>query len=299
MPSKSTSLPRAVAVVAIATLLCGVTPESVQASNPEPEARQIAPGTSTRAARREAIAAIPFEQIDPAYRQRVQQIIDRQTIFRRMPTMVSRCEPKLHQFVADHPELLANVWKVLGIDDVALIPTGPDSYRAEDGAGTTGTVEFLYRDENTQVILAEGTYDGPLFRNPVVGRGILLLKSGYRRETDGHDYVTARLDAFIQLDHAAASFLTKTFQPLVVRAADNTFAQTAIFLERLSQAAECQPGGLTALAGRLDDLTPPVRDDFILVTAGVAAKAVIRDAQMARRAESRTARRASHAAARK
>jgi len=235
-------------------------------------------GTGSRAARQDAIAAIPFDRLDPDQRARVSDVVSDASLFRRLPTTVIQCDPDLYLFVVEHPEILANVWELLEIDDVILTPSGPNSYRATDAGATLGNVEYLYRSHDTQLIYAEGSYDGPLFAQPVEGRCVLLLKIGYIREPDGQYYITARLDTFIQLDNLGQEFFAKTFQPLVARVADTSIIQTAGFIESLSRAAELNRQGMHRLAGRLNHVGPEVREQFVAVTAGVAAKARLRQA---------------------
>jgi hypothetical protein len=233
--------------------------------------------TNSRAARKDAVAHLPLNRLSPDDQARVQAVLDKTTIFRRMPTQVICCEPALYDFVADHPQILADIWQLLGIDDVTLTPESDGVFRASDVQGTQGRVEFLYRDQHTRLVYAEGTYDGPLFAKPVTGSCVMLLTSDYVREPDGKYYVTTRLDAFVRLDNAGAEFLAKTFQMLVARVADMSFVQTSSFIEQLSRAAEYNPRGMYRLADKLPHVDDRVKAEFIQLTAGVAQRAAERD----------------------
>ena len=65
-----------------------------------------------------------------------------------------------------------------------------------NSSGTSGTVQFSYSDRDTQVIYAEGAYEGPLFDRPLTAHCVLVLKSGYVKETNGRYYVTQWIDLF-------------------------------------------------------------------------------------------------------
>ncbi|MGD9648408.1 MAG: hypothetical protein AB7U73_22040, partial [Pirellulales bacterium] len=151
--------------------------------------------------------------------------------------------------------------------------TSPTTFRADDGEGTRGDVEVLYRNHDTCLVYAGGSYDGPLFSQPITGNCVLMMRSAYSREPDGHYYITTQLDVFVQLHHVGLDFLAKTFQPLVSRVADYNFVATCGFIETLSQTAETNGPGLARLATRLETVDPEVRDQFILVTERVARRA--------------------------
>jgi hypothetical protein len=203
----------------------------------------------------------------------VSAAINATSIYRRLPTQVTECDPDMYLFLVRHPEVVVNIWEVMHVSNVALERTGPDTFRAADGAGTLCQVKFCYSDHDTQVIYAEGSYEGPLFNRPVRAKCVLLLKSGYVRETNGRYYVTSRMDTFIQIEHAGVEMLAKTLQLLVNRAADYNFIETAAFLGTVSRTSEANPAGVGRLARKLTKLEPEVRDRFAALAMEVGRKA--------------------------
>lgn len=252
-------------------LLIGLSMVSADAAEPQ-RVTSSPRATSSVAARKDALAAIPRDKLTPDQIEKIRSVVNKPSVYRRMPTQVIRCDPDLYLFVMDHPEVVANIWQLLGIEDVVLEPNGDGTYLADDGAGTKGKGEFLYRSFDTHLVYAEGRYDGPMFSRPVEGACLVLLKSGYNREPDGHYYITVRLDMFVRLDHAGLDFLAKTFQPLVVKVADYNFVSTTNFLQSLSRTAEVNPPGMRRLAENLVHLDPAVRAEFITTTALVAER---------------------------
>ena len=128
-----------------------------------------------------------------------------------MPIQVNECDPDLYLFLVRHPEVVVNIWEVMKISNVAL---GTHRRRHVSGLATgparCAHVKFCYTDHETQVIYAEGSYEGPLFTRPVKAKCVLILKSGYMQETNGRYYVTSRMDTFIQIEHAGVELLAKT-----------------------------------------------------------------------------------------
>lgn len=243
---------------------------SASAAEPKPRA------ATSRAIREEAKQLIPYDKLSPEGKQKVTAVLADITMFRRLPTQVIECDPKLYLFLVEHPELVVNIWEVLGISDVALQRSGDDTFKADDGAGTVGNVEFLYRSHDLHLVFAEGSYDGSLFNRPVRGQCILMLKTGYVRETNGRYYITCRLDAFLRMQHAGVEFLAKTFQPLVGSVADHNFRETTGFVENLSRAAEMNHAGLQTITEKLDHVTPEARETFAEITREIAVQAAVK-----------------------
>ncbi|MEX0977635.1 MAG: hypothetical protein WDZ48_02215 [Pirellulales bacterium] len=225
--------------------------------------------------------SIPMDRLDPEMRDRVAATLDGTSIYRRLPVQVIPCDPDMYLFLVRHPEVVVGIWEVMKISNVALARTGPDAFRASDNAGTLCQVKYCYSDHETQVIYAEGSYNGPMFNRPVQARCVLLLKSGYLQETDGRHHVTSRMDTFIQIDHAGVELLAKTLQMLIHRAADYNFVETAAFLATVSRTAETNSAGMQRLAGKLTNLDPEVRDRFAEISLEVGQRASSRQTAQA------------------
>jgi len=236
-----------VAILLLWLLAAGGAPAELAAKK-RPDPRKA---TTSREARESAIRSIPFEKMDRQARAKIGSVLSNISVFRRMPTRVVDCDPKLYLFLLRHPDVVVNIWEVLKVSTLKLRQVEGEKFEITEKLGTAATVEFLYSSHDTHVIYAEGAYDGPLFTKPVKGRCLMVLKSGYIREPDGRFYITSRLDAFVRVEHGGAELLTKTFHPLVGKTADMNFIQTVAFLGSLSRTAEVNSDGVQRLAGKL------------------------------------------------
>jgi hypothetical protein len=186
-----------------------------------------------------------------------------------MPISVIDCDPTLHQFLLRYPEVVINIWQLMGITNVSADRTGPFTMNASDGVGTTSQVELIYGTNDTHLFFCEGQYEGPLFRKPVNGRCVLVLKTGHREKQDGKWSVSNRMDIFLQLDHVGVDAITKTLHPLVGKSADVNFTETMKFVERISMTAEKNGPGMERLAERLDKVDPATREKFTEYTTNI------------------------------
>lgn len=229
-------------------------------------------GSSNAANRQDALRSLPLEKLDDTARSKVLSVVQESSFFRRLPVCVIRCDPELYLFVVRHPDVIVAIWRAMGVTEIELEESGPGKFRYKDADGTRGTVEYVYATHDTHVIYSEAVYEGPLFNRTVRSKAVILLKSGYVLETDGHYYVTSRLDAFVSVDKAAWEALTKTLHPLVGRIADANFTQTVQFVALLQETATQNPDGMQRLAGRLQNIQPQVRAEFAALLSKVAER---------------------------
>ncbi len=80
-------------------------------------------GTSSAAARASAVQSIPFDKLDVASRSKINSVISNASIYRRMPTRTVNCDPDLYLFLVRHPDVVVNIWEILGVAQMQLRQT--------------------------------------------------------------------------------------------------------------------------------------------------------------------------------
>ena len=230
----------------------------------------------TQTAQAEAVAAIPLQQMTPEAQAKLLSVVNRPSLYRQMPTTLIESDADLYQFLVRHPEVIVNMWDLLGITKVSITRTKDFQFEATDGAGTVTRIELVYGDQNVHVVYCEGAYEGPLFKRLLTGRCVLLLRSSYTQTMDQTTYVSSRLDVFLQIDNAGTELIAKTLQPVVGGTADRNFTDSLKFLGQVAKAVEEKPDRVQALSQRLTKVSPRVRDDFASLSALVAQRYVTR-----------------------
>jgi hypothetical protein len=255
---------------AAALLLCG----GLLAPHAHAEAGAA---TSDRAARDEAVRAIPWRQLTPQNRRSAQLVVSGASIYRRLPERIIDCDPEVFTFLLQHPEVVIDIWRLMGISHVTLQKLPGGAYRGTDGAGTTGTVRYLYADWGPQaqilaVVFADGTYDGPPLVAPVKAQSLFVLRSAATRETNGRHYITVRVDSFVRIEQVAVELVAKTLQPWIAKTADQNFIETLTFVSNFSRTAEKNPHGIERLAARLPTLDEPTRQELVALSFRTAER---------------------------
>lgn len=272
--------PRWHAVLALA-LLAGWMAGSLRGAGPSES-------TSSREERERAIRAIPFDQLKTDVQRKLLDVMDNPSIYRRLPIQAIECDPDMYVFLVRHPEIVVNMWQMMGVTNVKLKRAAPYSLDADDGAGTISKMELVYGTPTLHVLYGDGYYEGPLLKNRINGRCILLLSSGNAPGESGRNVVTSRLDVFVRIDNIGADLVAKTLQPLVGRTADVNFAESNRFLGEISRAAETKWPGFQSLVPKLTAVDEDVRANFLQAGAQVHHRALTRDERSPRVMASQT-----------
>ena len=228
---------------------------------------------SGKASRDSAERAMPLERLAPDAQAKVRWILANTSVYRRLPVRMVQCDPTLHRFLVQHPDVVVNIWEALGVGRVRMRQVSSGVYETSDETGTKGTLEYLFRSKTLNLAYIDGTYQGSLFKQKVHTRGLMLLRSAEMREQDGSLYMVSRLDAFLNIEPGGVEFLSKSFMPMMGKVADNNFLQTAGFLGSVSRTAETNPSGTRRLTQKLTHVAPEVRDEFARITAAIGKRA--------------------------
>ncbi|MEM7456819.1 MAG: hypothetical protein AAF456_20920 [Planctomycetota bacterium] len=234
---------------------------------------EVAPGTSSRSARQEALAAIPYQQINEAALARINPILDRPSIYRRLPVTSINIDPDYFVFLARYPEVIVNIWKIMGITQMTASRTGPFSLSTNDGAGTLSDIELIYGNRNTHIFYGTGSYTGPVFRRELSGQAVIVLQTRHETGADGKPVATSQLDVFLKIDNATAGVVARTVAPIVGSTADHNFVESLKFVQRLNETTINNGPGVQQMAGRLTDISADVRGQFIQVAGDVFTRA--------------------------
>jgi hypothetical protein len=244
-----------------------------------------AKANTSRNAREEAVRAIPYNRLSREARAKATGVIQNTSLYRRLPTQSIDCEPELYAFLARHPEVVVNIWHLMGITQMQLDRVNATHFKVADGEGTKGQMEYLFASPDVCVIYSEGTYDGPLYPRTVRGKCLMLLRTRYQRQPDGRYQVVGQLDTFLAVENLGVEVLAKTFQPLIGKAADHNFTETANFIANLSRTAETNEQGMLRLGRKLTRVDAQTRERFLEIVAAVPEKMAVADVDRASASE--------------
>jgi len=243
-------------------------------------AEDLSVASTSRQSREAALQAIPWQKLNAASQQKLAPILKNPALYRRMPVETIRCDHQMQTFLVRNPEVIVNIWQLMGITQVQAKRIGEYLLDTSDGAGTNSQIELVYGTQDLHIYYGEGVYEGPLLVQKVTGSCVILLQSEFGQDESGAPTVTNRMDVFMQVDQVAAKFLAKTLHPLVGKSADYNFVETARFVSRLSDTAQTNPTGIQGLAARLTDCDAARRQEFSALAAASAQRLQITSRQI-------------------
>ncbi|MFO0924707.1 MAG: hypothetical protein U0905_19735 [Pirellulales bacterium] len=229
-------------------------------------------GSSTPEVRQHAIRQIPLKQLNEQAKQKLLPVLEDPSLFRRMPAQTIHSDPEMLTFLVRYPEVLVNIWDIMGITKVTVNRLNPYVFQGKDGAGTECKAELIYGTDDLHIYYGTGSYDGTLVGRELKGRCVCVLHSKPTNAPNDPSMVSGQMDVFLKLDNVGADIIAKTLGPFVGKTADGNFVESAKFVSQLSQAAEHNPMGVQQLASKMNKIQPTVRDQFIQVAHQVAQR---------------------------
>ncbi|RMF39334.1 MAG: hypothetical protein D6753_13960 [Planctomycetota bacterium] len=234
-------------------------------------AQEASEGSSHRSVRIDAAQAIPFHRLNGPTGEQIRAVVRNPSFFRRMPAQQIECDPEMFDFLVRRPEIMVNIWDVMGITRVTTRRIGPDSFVANDGMGTTCRCDLVYGTPGLHIYLGTGQYDGALAPRRVTGHCVCVLRSQASVDAEGRQIMTGTMDVFLKLDTLGADLITRTVGPFIVKTADYNFVETARFIGEIYMLCRQSPYVAQVLAQRLDKIDPQVRQEFTRLAAAVSA----------------------------
>lgn len=225
--------------------------------------------------------ADPFSGMSPGDRSLVEGVIDGATLRHRMPTREVECEPEMFALLIERPELVVEVWNLMGISGLRLDPTGPATYRAIDVTGTAGDVRVVHTSrsptgERLVVAHCVGSYEAKPMPKSLTAESVLVFRWRPLGPAGERSRIRADLDAYVDVDRPAAQLLAKALRPLVTRTAEHNFTETLRFISLFSRTAERNPAGMLRLANHLQKIDTPTRERFVAVCRHAADRSAQR-----------------------
>lgn len=238
-------------------------------------------GISTREARMQAIRGIPLDRLNRNISGEVREVLENPSYFRRMPPQVISCDQRMFTFLVRRPEVMVNIWEVMGITKVKAKRTSPLSFLADDGVGTSCKCDLIYSDDKLHIYWGNGAYEGSMAPRKIHGRCLCLLRTDNQVMTADGTAISGTMDVFLKVDNFGADLLTRTIGPFVGKTADYNFVETAKFISQISSICQTNPAAAQALVQRLDRVDDNTRREFGEIVTQIASNRADQDTRQA------------------
>ena len=249
---------------------------------------ELTTGSSSRKLRQEVVKQLPWAQLNSETKAKIADVVDKPNMYRSLPRMAIQIDPDYLHFLIRHPEVVVNIWELMGITEMTAKRVAPYLLETDDGAGTTSRMELVYGSNDTHIFYGEGQYEGPVLRKKLTARCVIVVKTAPRNQGVGlvgqvagvvnkERQMVCQLDVFLKIPNAAAGFVVRTIQPIVGPTADHNFVESMKFLQRLNETTEKNGYGVQEMGKKLS-VNRPVQEKFISIAGDVHQRAVSRSA---------------------
>ncbi len=219
-------------------------------------------GSSKRHFRVQAQQSIPFDQLNQQTKDKIFDVVDKPNIYRHLPVTTIQADPDYFRFLVRYPEVIVNIWQLMGVTQMSIERQGPFTVKTDDGVGTISSLELIYGNDNLHIFYGTGSYEGPVLRKKLNGECVLVMRTEFAEGPDGKPQATNQLDVFLKVENATLGLIAKTIQPIVGSTADHNFVESLKFVQRLNETTEKNGPGVQQMSHRLD-IDRDVREKFI------------------------------------
>ena len=189
----------------------------------------------------EATPAIPLQNVAPAHREAVRQILEK-------PTLTARSQPEAfpanldtYRYFLDHPDRAVIAWRRLGAKCVSIQARGNQQFSWVDDNGSEVVWQTVLSQPDLRVWLAEGKVKpGPMLPTVPV-KVVVVLRSSEVVLPSGQPGLQHQTDMAIHTDSKTALVVTKMLGPSAQRMAEQGLGQFQFFFAGLSEYTHRNP----------------------------------------------------------
>jgi hypothetical protein len=205
---------------------------------------------------------VPLDQIVPEHREPVSEVIREHTIHRKGTTDSFSCHSKVYLSLINEPAITLALWQDLATSPVQLRQIAPGRYQGTDGAGASATWEFVFRSPKMHVLFSTLDYTSPRGNARLQGRIVLIVRSGYYRETNGEPYVQHDVEAFVKVDSKGWKTLARTVRPILEKVLEDQVQEAGLFVSLMGRLVETYPNWAVQVATAKAQASPEAKATF-------------------------------------
>jgi hypothetical protein len=205
---------------------------------------------------------VPLDKISPTHREAVAEVIRDHTFRRQGQPETFPCNPKIYLSLLNEPLITLALWQDLSTNGAKLRQIGPNRYEGTDGSGTTASWEFVFRSPRLHVLFCNLDYVSPRGNAKLTGRIVLIVRSGFYRETNGEPWIQHDLEAFVKIDSKGWKAVAATIRPLIEKLLQDQVEEAGWFVSLMGRLVELYPTWATTVVLQQEHIQDETRRSF-------------------------------------
>lgn len=207
------------------------------------------------AERLEAAQKVPLQQLHPAIRPKIEDVLNQPTLYTKGPAESFLCQPKMYHWLLNNPDRAMVAWRRLGAKCIEISNRGNGAFAWSDDKGSEVVWRTVLPGPNMRIWYAEGRVKpGPLLPTIPV-QCVVVLHHGVVHRQKNSAVMHQQVDIFARTNNRAANLVTRLLGPAVPRMAKDAAAQMQMFFAAMAWYCHQHP----EKAARL--LRPATKDD--------------------------------------
>jgi hypothetical protein len=205
---------------------------------------------------------VPLDRIAPEHRAEVSEVIRDHTIHRKGNPDTFPCQSSIYLSLLNEPAITLALWQDLADSPVRLRQIAPGRYEGSDGNGASATWEFVHRSSTLHVLLCRLDYTSPRGNAHLEGRIVLVVRSGFFRESSGEPVVRHDVEAFVKVDSKGWKTLARTVRPLLEKVLEDQVQEAGLFVSLMGRLVETYPNWACQVAMTRSQASAEAKQSF-------------------------------------
>lgn len=229
------------------------------------------PQVNMRDRAKQAAAAVPTDLIRGPLGKRVKQILEKPAVFCRTPIEFFPAEPKLYEWLLEHPLWVTELWQQLGLE-VAPVEQLENGYRISDPE--RGSIEFhvVATQPEMRLIYCIAQTNRGLIPGKLRAEMVIVQRYRFLRRPDGDYLLAQRLEGFVTADTTTLKAVMKLAPSSSERVAQQCLEEMMIYFSMMCRIIQVQPDwALTAVAKLQPTYAESDRQSFCELVSQLAA----------------------------
>lgn len=172
---------------------------------------------------------LPFEQMDPALRTGVREVLDRPSLSSRGASETFNADPNVYRWLLDHPHQAVKLWKLLGAKVTDIHDRGDGVFTWRDEHGSDVRWHTALRTHGLHVWFAEGKVKPGLLLPLTPFRCVVVMQHVEGKDTSGLPAVQQQVHFVLRCDRAAMALAARLLGASAPRLAEQYLGQLQLF----------------------------------------------------------------------
>jgi hypothetical protein len=190
---------------------------------------------------------VPLDELPANLRAKVRGVMDKPTLTTRGQAETFNGEPKVYQWLLEHPDRAAVAWRRLGAKVADISDKGNGIFGWNDAQGSEIRWQAVYSGTQMRVWHAEGKVR-PAALTPLVSvQAVVVLRYTEGRDTDNRPIIRHQAELMLHTDSKSMSLAARLFGTSAPRLAEQYVSQVETFFSALSWYLDQHPERMAML----------------------------------------------------